>query len=67
VRCPPGRQCGQVVECKAGAPGVEGACFHLPPQYGCDLKVGEFGHGQPLALQSGPDFGQTSAQVSGWR
>jgi hypothetical protein len=39
VRCPPGWQCGHVIECEAGAPGVEGACFHLPPQYECGIVL----------------------------
>jgi hypothetical protein len=63
VRCPPGGQCGQVVECEAGAPGVESACFHLPPQYRCDFEVGEFGPGQPLAVQSGPGLVPVGAVI----
>ena len=54
MRCSPGWQCSEVVECETGSSGVEGACFHLPPQHRCDLQIGQFGHGQPLATQPGP-------------
>ncbi len=50
VRCPSGRKCSQIIEGEAGPPGIEGACSYLPSQHGCDLQVGEFGDGEPLAM-----------------
>jgi len=61
ARCPPGGQGGQIVKREARPPGVKRACFHLLSQDRGDLQVGQFGDGQPLAVQLGQ--GQVSVRA----
>jgi hypothetical protein len=63
VRCPLRGQRSQVIEGEAGAPRVESACLELSAQHRCNLQVGEFGDGQPLATQPGPGLVAVGAVI----